>query len=276
MVMQRKSKADVDRFLCQFDWRDDHRGPRRYLEGDYTQYDKSQTDVVASLHYRKCGVFGVLMSYTTFFQIVSSSRTVSSAKAGIKQWLGSQQASGFPNTLDRNNDVNMLVMAELLVSILDLIEFAVFMGDDFVVAIRGTPNISHWEREINRKYNLNIKLSMHDHGYICSMDIVHLPDGKSRVVSDIIKRAVMLTQHSYNADTPFEEVFTSYADLTDGVQDANVQAYLQSAVPMRVSKVLPGVTPYAVALLCRAHSALRADFAKFRALHGDVLVVQHH
>lgn len=259
LVLQRKSRDDIIRFLNTFDWRPNERGERYYIEIDYTMYDKSQGRALASMYLRKCALFGVLKDYLTFVQEHQHSRTVSALKAGVKGWLQYQNQSGAAFTLDRNNDINLLVTGEFIERILSRLEFVIVMGDDILIAVRGLPDISTWESDINRKYGLTLKADIHKHGYICSLDIVHLPDGHSTVVADIIKRALMYMDQSIVDEEKFAERFISYKDSMKGVQDPRVQRYLSHALPERMQSYLPGVTPDAVLSICRAHSAFCSD-----------------
>nr|BED98332.1 MAG: RNA-dependent RNA polymerase [Aspergillus flavus virga-like virus 1] len=264
LIMQRKSPKQVIAFLNQFDWRPNDRGERYYLEGDYEQYDKSQDRTSGILHERKVTKFGVAAQYIKFFMEATCARSVSSLKAGVKAYLADQQGSGMPNTLLRNNDVNMLVIAQFLDKILNQIEFIMVMGDDITIAVRGIVDVAGWEVEINRKFNLNIKLSINQHGYFCSMDIVHLPGGNSTVVGDPLKRLLGLMQPSIKDEATFQEQYTSFVDSTDGIQYAAVQAYLTRAVPGRMQKVLPTLSSEAYYLVLRVLTAVRSDYEVFR------------
>lgn len=255
-IMQGKSQDDLNKFLNAFDWRPNSKGVRKYIEVDYSQYDKSQGARLVEMYMRNCAKFGMLKDYITFMADTQNARTVAAMKAGLKASLRDQNQSGSGNTLDRNNDINKLVIAELLLEILDVVEFVVLMGDDIIIAVRGEVNVAHWELELNRKYNLTLKAATHDHGYICSLDICHLPDGHTRVVADGVKRALSFMDLSISDEDKFRERYVSYCDNIKGLEDMNVQAYLATALPPRMRAYLPTTTSDAVMMIARAHAAL--------------------
>jgi len=268
LILQYKNIADVNDFLNRFDWRDDKRGKRYYIEIDYSMYDKSQTKQLGELYLKKLEMFGVLPDLLRFLAINLLSRSVSSVKAGVKMWLEGQNMSGAPYTLDRNNDVNMVATSHFLETVVDMIEFIIMMGDDMTVAVRGVPDLTSWEAEANRLFNLSVKAMVHQHGYICSMDIVHLPEGRSVVMPDVIKRAVMLGDTSVKDREKVHERYVSYADGMKGVGDPAVGAYLRSALPLRYEKSLGTVTAEAVDLLLRSHATFVSSESQYMRLYA--------
>lgn len=274
-IMQGKSVDDVNRFLNDHDWRPDHRGPRRYIEIDYEQFDKSQGRTVAEFFLRKCAKFGVLKDIVNFIRDFQYTRSVASMRAGIMAILKQQNPSGAPFTLDRNNDVNMLAIAEILLRIISQIEFIMMMGDDVLIAIRGDVDVSGWETEINRKYNLSLKVSVNDHGYFCSMDIVHYPDGHSAAVPDVIKRSLAFMDLSMKDEEKFDERYTSYVDIMPRVQDLGAQMYLSVAIPKRMRAYMPTVTEDAILNLMKAHARFCVSKEQWRAMFDMTKTVRH-
>jgi hypothetical protein len=274
LVLQGKSIDDINEFLNGFDWRPNEKGIRRYIEIDYSKYDKSQGAKLAELYLRRLAKFGVLPDFIDFIKNAQHTRTVSAMKAGIKAWLRDQNMSGAAYTLDRNNDINELAIAELLLEIVDLIEFIILMGDDIIIAIRGEADVVHWESDLARKYNLTLKAAIHDHGYICSMDIIHLPGGNSRVVADVVKRALSFMDQSTVDEEKFRERFESYFDGLRGVDDLHVQTYLAAVLPKRMQSYLPGTSSDAIMSLCKAHATLRKDYSKYRAMFAQEKVLR--
>jgi hypothetical protein len=274
LVLQGKSIDDVNTFLNNFDWRPNAKGTRKYIEIDYSKYDKSQGAKLAEMYLQRLAKFGVLPDFINFIKDAQHTRTVSAMKAGIKAWLRDQNMSGAAYTLDRNNDINELVIAELLLEIQDVIEFVILMGDDIIIAIRGDVDVSHWESDLARKYNLILKAAVHEHGYICSMDIVHLPGGNSRAVADVVKRSLSFMDQSTVDEEKFRERFESYYDGLRGIDDLHVQTYLSAVLPVRMKSYLPGTTSDAIMSLCKAHATLRKDYTKYRAMFAQEKVLR--
>jgi hypothetical protein len=269
LVLQGKSIDDVNAFLNGFDWRENEKGVRHYIEIDYSQYDKSQGGRLADMYLKRLSKFGLLPQFIQFIKDNQHVRTIAAMKAGLKAWLRDQNMSGAAFTLDRNNDINELVIADLLVKILDKIEFIILMGDDILIAVRGDVDVSEWEVDLSRKFNLTLKAAINDHGYICSMDVCHLPGGHSRVVADVVKRALSFMDQSIVDEEKFKERFISYVDGMKGVDDLNVQVYLAAALPPRMQRYLPGTTSDCIMALCKAHSRLRKDYGQYRAMFAQ-------
>jgi len=276
LIMQRKSPADVTKFLNKFDWRPNAMGERRYLEIDYEMFDKSQGDRLADFYLRKCAAYGVLPAYIAFIRDHSNVRSVAAMKSGVKLWLRDQNASGAPYTLDRNNDISMLSLSEELEKIISSIEFIITMGDDVLVAVRGDIDVSGWESEVNRKFGLTMKVALHKHGYICSMDIVHYPDGRSRVVADVVKRFLSFMNQSTKDEEKMRERFISYQDSLKGIEDIRVQQYISSEVCSRLVKVLPTATPDAMMELCRGHAGCITNYTQFRRMYADEPITKYY
>lgn len=270
LVLQRKSVDDINNFLNGFDWRPDQRGERLYIEMDYQSFDKSQGATASKLHWHKCAEYGILPKFVDFLKQHNQTRSISALESGVKMFLDVQRGSGHPDTLDGNNDVNQMAIAEFLLEILDKIEFVIIQGDDIIIAIRGNmPDLSGWSDEVSRRYNLSMKLSIQKHGYICSYDIVHLPDGHSLVVADVVKRSLSFLSVSKKDQEEFKEQYISFVDNMRYIEDIRVQRYLSENLPKRMQKYLPGTSPEAINLLCKACTAIKSDYSKFKGMFAD-------
>lgn len=268
MIMQRKNIDDCVNFLNMFDHRPDHRGRRRYVEIDQTMFDKSQVREIAELYLKYLKVMGLEEEFVEFVERMFK-RNVSSMKSGVKLGLRDQNVSGAAFTLHRNNSVSLIVVAIFLSRIKDQVEFVMMMGDDVTIAVRGEVDVTSWESEMTRFFNMSPKITMQEHGYICSQDIVHRPDGTTTLSRDIVKAALSFMQQDYQDDEKFSEMWESYRDGMKYLDDAHSQMYLEKALPERWAKTLANVTAEPFHLLLRAHLAISDDPKVFRQFFGE-------
>lgn len=276
LVMQRKSYDDMVNFLNTFDHRPDERGERYYIEIDQKKFDKSQVGRTARMYLKRLAQFKVLPEYVTFVGDHMHRRYVSSMNAGVKLLLDEQNISGAAFTLDRNNDVSMVAMAMLLAELGPSLEFVMVMGDDMTIAVRGKPRVSHWDAHLNKFWNLSAKVQVHRHGYICSMDIVHLDCGGTVLVRDIVKAMLGFMKQDHKDESKFHEMWISFCDGMRYVGDLRVQRELARCLPDRWGESFPGITGDAFLLCAKAHAGLVASYEAFRAMQSDALITKFH
>jgi hypothetical protein len=228
LIMQQKSPQDLINFLNGFDWRPNEKGERWYVEIDQSMFDKSQITNNEQMYLDTLRRFGMREDMVEFIHSYAD-RSASSIKAGVKINLRDQNPSGAPFTLDRNNETTKIAIAELLESIEASLEFVMIMEDDVTIAVRGQPDVRKWEREMARKYNLNPKINVHRHGYFCSFDVVHLPDGSTTIVRDVLKALLSLLEANVKSRENLYERYQSFVDSMGYVDDADSQHYLVRA-----------------------------------------------
>jgi len=150
------------------------------------------------------------------------------------------------------------------------------MGDDVTMAVRGEVDVTGWEREISRKHNLSPKVMLRDHGYFCSFDIVHLPEGRTTVVRDVLKAALTFSDPSVKDIDLLKERWISYCDSMADIDDLNVQLYLSRALSARWSLTHSAVDAEAILCLCKAHAACKHSFDQYRAFFADVGTTRYY
>lgn len=273
LVMQRKSFDNIHNFLNQFDHRPNSKGKRYYIEIDETMFDKAQVRELAEMYLKKCEKFGIPARFLDFIKEKMYKRLVSSMKSGVAIELEDQNPSGAAFTLDRNNDVSEISLAIVLEKIADQIEFIMFMGDDVTVAVRGDVNVSSWERDMSRMFNLTSKVNVHEHGYFCSFDIVHLPDGKSTITRDIVKALIQLMDLSIKDRDILEERWISYKDSMRNIGNGYVQDYLIQHLTPRWSAMLQKeVSSDAIRCAISVASTIAVDYNEYQKFFPNVKI----
>lgn len=270
MIMQRKSREDMVRFINQFDWRKNELGERRYIEIDETMFDKSQLTEMHELYVRKLAEYGVSGEFVNFIREHMNRRTISAPKSGVAMDTEGQNPSGAPFTLDRNNEVSKAAIASLVVELGSKMEFVMIMGDDVLIAVRGSPPTTHWERDITRRFNLNPKVAIRLHGYFCSNEIVHLPGGFSTMVRDPVKAVLGFADMSLASLGDLNEKWISYVDSMRDVDNLYVQKYLASALFERWRITHPTVKLSTFSTLLRVHSSVKSDFSVLQSFISTV------
>jgi len=276
LVMQRKSPDDLVKFLNQFDHRPDSRGPRSYIEIDQTLFDKSQVYEVAMKYLKYLDKMGLSEEYIVLMAAMFN-RSVSSVKAGVKIDLVDQNVSGAAFTLHRNNTVSMIVLALFLERIKHNIEFILMMGDDVTVAVRGEVSVAGWEADLSRMFNMTAKIAIHKHGYFCSTDIIHRPDGTTTILRDVVKALCSFMTQDIKDDDKFEEKYISFIDSFQFVDDMMTQEYAIMALPERWKAVLPSASPEAFRLLVTGLAGVKVGGKQtYRSFFSDKKHVRHH
>lgn len=270
LVMQRKSREDILNFLNQFDWRPSDMGSRTYIEIDQSLFDKSQVTSTHLSYLEVLRMFGVAEEYLTFIDAHINAHTSSAPKSGVSITLEGQNPSGMAFTLDRNNEASMMAIAELVVELVDKVEFVMIMGDDVTMAVRGHVDIGHWERDMSRRFNFNPKIKKQVHGYFCSFEIVHLPNGRTTIVRDPVKALLSFADLSMSKMEDLKEKWISYVDSMTDVDDLNVQMYLAGALYNRWRLTHPGARPETFVVLLKVHAAIKGDFNHLQSFYATV------
>jgi hypothetical protein len=274
LLMQRKSYEDLCRFVNQFDWRPDQRGERWYIEIDETMFDKSQTRELSDMYLRKLQMFKVLPEVVGFIGQHMDERTVASVKAGVLMKIIEQNASGAAFTLDRNNAVSEESLVILIEEILSQVEFIIMQGDDVTIAVRGRPNVAHWERFLNRMFNLSAKVSVRRQGNICSYDLIHRADGSTVPVRCLVKALVGLMRQDLKDEEKFVEQFVSMTDSMRYVNDAETQVTGSRALAERWRETFPHVDAGMFYCLFRAFSGVLQGSQQLRRLYSETKEVR--
>jgi hypothetical protein len=206
MFMQ-KSNEDIEKFVNQF-FR--HGDITNFLENDYDSYDKSQGYRCLAFEWALYEFVGMNFEDSVMWQNGHMECNMLSMSAGIRMLMYYQRRSGDATTALGNTVVNMATVADSY-DISDM-HFAIFLGDDSLVALSGLIDTHGVSEVMASKYGLPAKATQSSHGYICSNYLVPA-NGVVRVMPDPVKRLVKLGHCNTVDENVMREKYESYCDV---------------------------------------------------------------
>lgn len=252
-----KDKTDIRNFL-----RTVHpygQAGLKYLENDFSKYDKSQGRFVHLLEwmmYRELGFNEEMLAVWAGGHVKSSLRSLTMG-VSLVTWF--QRKSGDATTAFANGAVN--IVSVCYAYRLSNVEWAVFMGDDSLVCVRALTLDSGAVQVLEEVFNLGAKMYVSDFPYFAS-NFVFVDDANCDVVlvADPIKRIERWSMHVSAADPQWHERYVSARDSVGEYLNCANLAGLSSALYARYgisADVAQGLGP-AVATVIDNEKAFRA------------------
>jgi len=242
----------------------------QYLENDFSKYDKSQGEFAAQLEeyvFAQLGMNAELLDKWTSGHLLTTMRSL---VTGLRLKVIYQRKSGDATTAFGNVLLNILSVAYAYQGTQYL--WAVFMGDDSLVAATtvATPEVA--VQRLAEIFNLSAKFYLTDAPYFAS-NFVEI-DRINRVIEllpDPIKRIEKLSMHVSAEDPQWEERFRSAQDTLDVYRYVMNTKGLAQSVTKRydVKYDLAEKLPSAIATLI-------SDFKTFRNIWEAEPTVSHY
>jgi hypothetical protein len=257
LVHMKKTRSDIEVFLRT--WEPRYDGRVNYVENDFSKFDKSQLWVALRMEWYVYAQLGLDPCLLKLWAGGHMTTTAASVAAGVKIVLELQRKSGDATTALGNTIVNMLSVADTY----DIDEFyyAMFIGDDSVIATRHRVYDSQVAHEMANIYNLAAKTTQSSYGFFCSAFIVK-SGGKIRYMSDPVKRTEKLGAFCTLGEDGLRDQFQSLGDLLDNYDDSIMNSALAKAVKFRYNLGSFDVTPMIDALY-----TVSRDYKAFRGLY---------
>jgi len=235
----------------------------RYLENDFSKYDKSQSAFVFRLEeyvFRKLGLNHEMLSKWVHGHVECSVRSLT---VGLSLHVMYQRKSGDSTTAFGNVILNVLSVSYAYRG--TAVQWAVFMGDDSLVCAKGVVADTDAVQLLAEVFNLSAKYYVTDAPYFAS-NFVLVDENRLKVTMcpDVVKRIERLSMHISADDPQWEERYVSFRDSMAVFLDESVVQQMAVVVPARY-EVSEGLVRGAVGAL----GTLAADKSKFRGLWED-------
>lgn len=260
LVHTKKSAVDIQRFLNTYE---DLHTPLNYIENDFSKYDKSQQDAAFRLVMSVFVQLGLDESLVATWMQGQVHNKVNVSRAGLKFYYMFQQKSGVAPTTLANTTLNMMTVAATYP--LKRIQYAMFVGDDSIIAVPDKIETVGSAERMALLYNLGSKVMQKSHGYFCSAFIVKTANGV-RFMSDPVKRTEKLGQM---AQVRGEQLRDQYESLRNLLFNYDDQIY-NEALALCVSARYATETNWRGAI--DALHTLTLTFDRFRELYDDAPV----
>lgn len=235
----------------------------KYLENDFSKYDKSQSEFAFRLEhfvFQQLGMDQHMLDKWLQGHVECNLRSVTT---GMSAQVLYQRKSGDATTAFGNVIINVLSVCYAYHG--TLILWAVFMGDDSIVAAKIVASTSDAIAVMAEVFNLSAKFYLTDSPYFASNFI--LVDKVRRqvlMVPDVIKRIERLSMHISAEDPQWDERWVSFRDSMSVYTRPEVVEMLTPRVTNRY-EVPEGFAGGAAMAL----GALARDKSKFRDLWED-------
>jgi len=232
----------------------------KYLENDFSKYDKSQGDFVFALEefvFHKLGMNLELLEKWMDGHVECSLRSVTT---GLSLHVMYQRKSGDATTAFGNVILNVLSVAYAYAG--TVVAWALFMGDDSLICASKIASKYEPVRLLAEVFNLSAKNYIIDAPYYASNFVV-IDDVNHHVgvVPDPIKRAERLSMHVSADDPQWDERFISFKDsMSPYVNDNNI-AGLARCITQRYD-----ISEGMVNLAASALGTLASSPEKFRSV----------
>ncbi|QKN22650.1 RNA-dependent RNA polymerase [Erysiphe necator associated virga-like virus 13] len=220
----------------------------RYLENDFSKYDKSQDEFVFSLEayvFNQLGMNHAMLSRWLEGHVDCSLRSLTT---GLSASVRFQRKSGDATTAFGNVILNILSVSYAYSP--SSIKWAVFMGDDSIVACGAVGKEDRAVAMLAEIFNLTAKMYITDHPYFASNFIV-IDDynGHVELVPDPIKWIEKRSQPVSADDPQWKERYISAAESAKPYRHRINTIPLGEAVAARygMSKALADELPSAIA-----------------------------
>ncbi|QKN22665.1 RNA-dependent RNA polymerase [Erysiphe necator associated virga-like virus 6] len=233
----------------------------KYLENDFSQYDKSQAALVFAIEEHVFRQLGMNEEFLQQWEIGHHYSNIRCVSTGLSLHTMYQRKSGDATTAFGNVIINVLSVQYAYMG--TKVHWALFMGDDSLVCT--TPPISGdglAVRRLAEQFNLIAKYYITDAPYFASNFV--LIDEESmdvKLVPDPVKRIERLSMHISGDEPMWEERWQSCKDTLSAYTDPTTAHRMSVIVPQRYTVPEGFVRGAAAALgtICR-------DKQKFREL----------
>jgi len=259
LVHMMKDRPAIEKFIRKWDFSDGRYV--NYVENDFGKFDKSQGWVALRMEwyvYRMLGMDDDLLSMWIDGHV---STEATSIQAGIKILIELQRKSGDATTALGNTIVNMIAVADAY----EFGEFlyAMFIGDDSVIALTYRIHASDVSEKMASIYNLDAKTTQSEYGFFCSAFIVKKA-GKISFMSDPVKRTEKLGASFTLEEAQFKDSHQSLYDILANYDDAMMNEALSEAVSYRYHLGGKSTRP----MIDSLYSVSR-DFSAYRSLYEE-------
>lgn len=243
-------------------------GDLKYLENDFSKYDKSQSRFVFRLEeyvFRQLGMNEEMLSKWVHGHIECSLRSLA---VGLSLHVMYQRKSGDGTTAFGNAILNILSVNYAYRG--TVVVWAVFMGDDSLVCARAVVADSEAVQVLAEVFNLSAKNYVTDAPYFAS-NFVILDEARltATMCPDVIKRVERLSMHISADDPQWHERYVSFQDSMAVFKDEAIIQKLAVVLPQRY-ETSEGLVRGAAAAL---GTAVRSEsvFRKFWAVEPVLL-----
>jgi len=235
----------------------------KYLENDFSKFDKSQSRFVFKLEeyvFEKLGMNSEMLDKWVHGHVDCSLRSIS---VGLSLHVMYQRKSGDSTTAFGNVILNVLSVAYAYRG--TVVDWAVFMGDDSIVCSRAIVADDVAVQTLAEIFNLSAKYYVTQAPYFAS-NFILIDEGKLTVkmCPDVVKRIERLSMHVSADDPLWDERYESFVDSMSTFRDESVVQQLAVAVPQRY-EVSEGLVRGAAGAL----GTLLRDKTKFRSLWAE-------
>jgi len=230
-----------------------------YIENDFSKYDKSQQETAITMQwmlYRRLGLDEEFLLRWENGARVANARSV---VAGIKVLLIRQMRSGVAPTTLGNTGLGM--MSVVTAYLLHSFEYAIFIGDDSLIASKHLIEEGDAVDDMAFLYNLSAKLTQSRYGYICSNFIVKTRHGV-RLMADLVKRIEKLGQVMPANEDDIKARYISLCDVVKTYDDERYYSAYAEALAYRY-RAPADMMENAM----RALYTVASDYDTFRALY---------
>lgn len=208
LINMQKSPTQIEAFLQEHE---DFDVDLNYVENDFSKFDKSQQHVCLNLEWEFYRRMGLSIEDAMVWEEGHRKCEMSAVQVGIKLSSYYQRRSGDATTALGNTLVNMMSVS----AIYDVpnFKYAMFLGDDSIIATYKEIDASDATLRMAGVYNLSAKVLQSPYGFFCSCFIVK-HGGTVRYMPDPVKRTMKLGAHaSCNTQDELRERFISFRDL---------------------------------------------------------------
>nr|QQP18769.1 polyprotein [Soybean thrips virga-like virus 1] len=198
------------------------------IEGDFSQFDKSQGEVLLLSELEIYRMFGVDEKFLEFWYECHRHCTLYDRINMIKVYVDYQRKSGTATTFIGNTIVTMIIMAMLV----DMrkVKLKLFCGDDSLLI--SDEKLTPRSDQCATLYNMVAKFYTYKYMYFCSKYWLIIQN-RLHIVPDIIKLIVKLGRRDLVNFDHVEEYRRSLSDLLSKYSDANINFDLSMAVAER-------------------------------------------
>lgn len=264
---KKKNIDQIEEFINKVDSSDPEK-EFRYLENDFSAYDKSQHVSTWTLEreiYRSLGLDPELLEVWMDAHWFTKIR---SAAVGLTMYVLFQRKSGDVTTSFGNTIVNMLTLFYTFK--LTTFVYALFLGDDSLIKVRlaavDIDVIRSGPTRMMDAFNLICKFFVFLYGYFCGYIITKV-DGENKLISDCLRRATKLGRLDINDARDFKEHWVSFGDVTRNYDDVLV---VQQAAEALAERRADG-DMYMLELLYYALNSIGKSYKEYRSLYDDEL-----
>jgi hypothetical protein len=260
MLNIRKNNEKIENFLNVYELKN---STTHYVENDFSKYDKSQQWRALSLEWGLYELLGVSLEDLSLWRNGHMECTILDVSLGIKLISMLQRRSGDATTALGNTVVNMLSVADVYP--IDDFVYAMFLGDDSIIALRQPIDVSRITDHMAFTYNLIAKAYQTVQGYFCSSYIVKTPYGV-KFMRDPIKVIEKLGHMNTDSEEMLKEKHISLDDTLRHYGNEICLNALDIAVQVRRN------LDFSIKGALRALDTVRSDYKEYRSMFSRMPV----